>query len=85
MSDILKNENEKKKYQDSIRGSLFGGAVGDALGYPIEFMSEDKIFSIYGRQGIQEYALDGSSVRALISDDTQMSLFTADGILVADA
>lgn len=85
MSNILKNGNEKEKYLDSIRGSLFGGAVGDALGYPIEFMSEDKIFSIYGRQGIQEYALDRSSGKALISDDTQMSLFTADGILVADA
>ena len=35
MSNILKNGNEKEKYLDSIRGSLFGGAVGDALGYPI--------------------------------------------------
>lgn len=25
---------------DKIRGSLFGGAVGDALGYPIEFFME---------------------------------------------
>ena len=24
---------------DRVRGSLIGGAIGDALGYPIEFMS----------------------------------------------
>ena len=25
--------------QDRIRGSLIGGAIGDALGYPVEFIS----------------------------------------------
>ena len=25
--------------KDKIRGSLIGGAVGDALGYPIEFIN----------------------------------------------
>ncbi len=69
---------------DKIRGSLFGGAVGDALGYPIEFFMESEIFSKYGPQGIQEYTLDEESGKALISDDTQMSLFTADGLLVAE-
>lgn len=24
--------------QDRIRGSLIGGAIGDALGYPVEFI-----------------------------------------------
>ena len=24
--------------QDRIRGSLVGGAIGDALGYPVEFV-----------------------------------------------
>ena len=24
--------------QDIIRGSLIGGAIGDALGYPVEFL-----------------------------------------------
>ena len=28
--------------QDRIRGSLIGGAIGDALGYPIEFMNMGK-------------------------------------------
>lgn len=29
--------------QDKIRGSLLGGAIGDALGYPVEFMSYSQI------------------------------------------
>lgn len=29
--------------QDRIRGSLIGGAIGDALGYPVEFMSRKAI------------------------------------------
>lgn len=77
------NQMEKNK-RDRIRGSLFGGAVGDALGYSVEFMEEDAIFSHYGENGIQEYELDWDSQKALISDDTQMTLFTANGILVAE-
>ena len=80
----LKRKKEREAWLDKIRGSLFGGAVGDALGYPVEFFGESEIFSKYGAQGIQEYTIDKRSGKALISDDTQMSLFTADGILVAD-
>ena len=64
---------------DRFRGCLIGGAVGDALGYAVEFWSETKIFSRYGRTGITDYELhDG---KAIISDDTQMTLFTATGLL----
>lgn len=82
-------EAEKKKraaeaYLDKVRGSLFGGAVGDALGYPVEFMKEREIFSRYGEEGIRDYELDAASGKALISDDTQMTLFTANGILIGD-
>lgn len=69
---------------DKIRGCLVGGAVGDALGYPIEFWGEDPIFAKYGESGITEYSLDEKSGKALISDDTQMTLFTANGLLVGD-
>ena len=65
------------KINDKIRGSLFGGAVGDALGYEIEFMSEKSIFHQYGKCGIQNYSLSSSEKKAVISDDTQMTLFTA--------
>ena len=65
---------------DRYRGCLIGGAAGDALGYAVEFSSENDIFSRYGRRGITEYALDHG--KALISDDTQMTLFTANGLLL---
>ena len=79
---IRKSKNMKKSY-DKILGSLLGGAIGDALGYPVEFISADAIKKKYGPNGITEYSLTRG--RALISDDTQMTLFTANGILLADA
>lgn len=78
------DSKESKIRQDRIRGCLFGGAVGDALGYPVEFLSEEEIFSQYSTEGIRQYLLDKNSGKALISDDTQMSLFTASGLLVGD-
>lgn len=63
-------------------GSMLGGAVGDALGYAVEFKRINEIRQIYGENGISDYKLtDGV---ALISDDTQMTLFTANGILYAE-
>lgn len=64
---------------DKFRGCLLGGAVGDALGYAVEFSSEEDIFDRYGPDGIQHYDLQGGQAR--ISDDTQMSLFTANALL----
>ena len=68
---------------DRFRGCLIGGAAGDALGYEVEFMPESSIFSKFGPGGITEYALHRG--RAMISDDTQMTLFTANGVLLAAA
>ena len=67
------------KDRNRIRGCLLGGAIGDALGYPVEFLSRAAICSRFGADGIRDYALrDGV---AQISDDTQMTLFTANGLL----
>lgn len=66
---------------DAVRGSLIGGAAGDALGYAVEFVKEDYIFNKYGVKGITEYELDPKTGKALISDDTQLTLFTAVGLL----
>lgn len=65
--------------QDKFRGCLIGGAAGDALGYAVEFKQEKQIFSRYGERGITEYELINGT--AQISDDTQMTLFTAAGLL----
>lgn len=66
---------------DKYKGCLIAEAIGDALGYPIEFLNEKKIFSSYGEKGLTEF--DTVNGIAQISDDTQMSMFTANGLLVA--
>ncbi len=70
--------------KDRIRGCMLGGAVGDALGYAVEFLGENSIFVRYGEQGITAYELDRDTGKAIISDDTQMALFTANGLLCAE-
>lgn len=72
----------REMLKNKCRGSLIGGAVGDALGYAVEFMSLNNILRKYGKSGIREYELDRSGL-ARFSDDTQMSLFTAEGLLNA--
>lgn len=42
-------------------------------------MSRNSILSQYGRRGITTFSLDRQG-KALISDDTQMTLFTANGL-----
>ena len=76
-----KKEVMKLRTKDRIRGSLIGGAIGDALGYTVEFMSRRSILAQYGDKGITKFDLD-SEGKALVSDDTQMTLFTACGMLM---
>jgi ADP-ribosyl-[dinitrogen reductase] hydrolase len=63
-------------------GCLLGGAVGDALGLPVEFLSIGEIRQQFGTEGIKDFAetLGGAG---FISDDTQMTLFTAEGLIIA--
>ena len=65
--------------QDKFIECLIGGATGDALGCSMEFLCERQIFRRYGERGITVYELTGDV--AQISDDTQMTLFTANGLL----
>ena len=59
-------------------GCLLGGAIGDAMGYPVEFMRYADIARSFGGSGIRDLS-NGNR----ISDDTQMTLFTAEGLLNA--
>ena len=55
---------------NKIAGSLLGGAIGDALGYQIEF-----------KRNIKEKEVTRYIDKGIISDDTQMTLFTANALL----
>ncbi len=67
---------------DKYKGCLIGGAAGDALGYAVEFFEASQIFRRYGENGITKYELTNGV--AQISDDTQMTLFTADALCWAE-
>ena len=68
-------------YESRVRGCLLGGALGDSLGYAVEFDSFEAIQERYGSEGLTSFEqLDGGSH---FSDDTQMTLYTVDGLLDA--
>ncbi len=69
---------------DRVLGCLLGGAVGDALGAGIEFMSWAEIESTFGPEGVRDFTPDYGH-EAPITDDTQMTLFTAEGLVEAAA
>ena len=66
-----------------FRGCLLGGAVGDALGGEVEFWTHAQIVRQHGERGPADLGTMGG-VAGAITDDTQMTLWTADGLLRAD-
>ena len=69
-----------------IRGCLLAGAVGDALGAPVEFWSIDQIARRCGADGVRKYLpadFGNTAGTGLVTDDTQMTLFTLEGIIRA--
>jgi ADP-ribosylglycohydrolase len=58
------------KLQDRVRGCILGGAIGDALGYQIEFV-----------KNVKEKQVTRFNGTGIISDDTQMTLFTANALM----
>jgi len=68
--------------QHQFRGCLLGGAVGDALGAPVEFMSLSRICKHHGFGGIRDF-VEFNGRKGAITDETQMSLFTAEGLIRA--
>jgi ADP-ribosylglycohydrolase len=60
------------------KGVLFGLAFGDALGAPTEFLPYEEIIARYGPRGPRDLP-----ARALVTDDTQLSLAVADALISA--
>lgn len=69
---------------ERYQGCLIGLAVGDALGAPVEFLSLQKIKEKYGSEGIVDLDRWGNFVPGTYTDDTQMSLATAIGLIKAN-
>jgi len=75
---------EKK---ERFLGCMYGLALGDALGYPVEFMTRDEILRGVGPKGVtgfdslEKARLDHAHPIGFYSDDTQMTLATANGLL----
>jgi ADP-ribosylglycohydrolase len=65
---------------DRIKGCLLAGVCGDALGAPVEFLSLDEIRRRFGAGGIRDFAPIYGRAGA-ITDDTQMTLFSLEGLL----
>jgi len=65
-----------------VRASLLAGAMGDSLGADIEFLSLAQIRRHFP-DGIADLPVH-NRVRGAITDDTQMTLFSAEGVIRAD-
>jgi ADP-ribosylglycohydrolase len=64
-----------------LRACLLGGALGDAMGAAIEFWPLARIRRVFPR-GIDRFLPEEGSPGA-VTDDTQMTLFTAEGLIRA--
>lgn len=71
--------SQRIKEINSAKAIVFGLAIGDALGYPTEFMPLPRIKEKYGETGI----IDLPESPALFTDDTQMSIAVAEALIKA--
>lgn len=66
--------------EDRFMGCILAGAVGDALGAPVEFYTIESIRDQFGPDGTTGYAEEYGGT-GTITDDTQMTLFTLEGLI----
>ena len=71
---------QNRTLRGRFTGCLVGGAIGDALGAPIEFTKRSQIEQRYGAKGITDFD-EAYGGYGTITDDTQMTLFTAEGLI----
>ncbi|MFI5531567.1 ADP-ribosylglycohydrolase family protein [Kitasatospora sp. NPDC051853] len=75
---------QQQDFRSRVRGCLLGGAVGDALGAGIEGDSLEKIQAAHGPDGVTGFVA-AYGRPGTVTDDTQLTLFTVDGLIRAHA
>jgi ADP-ribosylglycohydrolase len=70
-----------QSHESRIHGCLLGGALGDSLGYAVEFDDISAIRARFGPAGLLDFS--ALAAGSHFSDDTQMTLYTVDGLLEA--
>ena len=64
-------------------GTFLGLAIGDALGWPVEFLSLHQIRQLWGPHGITDLVEDQHFLIGTFTDDTQMTIALAEGLLAS--
>lgn len=70
----------KKQTFNLLKNSIYASALGDALGYLVEFQKLSEIKRKYGEEGILLNNLNNQK-KIICSDDTQMNLFLLNSLI----
>jgi ADP-ribosylglycohydrolase len=81
MAELHDTELKNPTRLSRMQGCIFGGAVGDALGAPVQFLGLDEIRRRHGKTGITRMEA-AFGRRGAITDNTRMALFTAEGLIL---
>ncbi|GAA3899195.1 ADP-ribosylglycohydrolase family protein [Halomonas cibimaris] len=81
---MMPNDTVPSAPLSHYRGCLLAGACGDALGARVEFWPRAEIIQQFGEPGITHF-WPAYGCTGAITDDTQMTLFTAEGLLATEA
>lgn len=68
-------------HESQVIGSIVAGAVGDALGFPVEFQSRQSM--IVDGRGVEGFRKPARHALGTYSDDTQMTIAVAEGLIAA--
>ncbi|MYZ39340.1 ADP-ribosylglycohydrolase family protein [Streptomyces sp. MnatMP-M17] len=73
---------EQQDFRSRVRGSLLGGAIGDALGAGVSALTLEEIRAAHGPDGVTDF-VPAYGRRGAITAATQLTLFTVDGLIRA--
>jgi ADP-ribosylglycohydrolase len=80
-SDAASTAHTVPDYASRVRGCLLGGALGDQLGAAVESDSFDVIAGRFGADGLHDFSQLPEPGH--FSDETQLTLYTLDGLTEA--